>query len=579
MRSHFSTGPGRLLPVTALAVAAGFACRRAEDAPRHGAPHGPAATQPWFSDVTDAVGLDFVHDTGARGLLMFPEIMAVGAATLDYDNDGRMDILLLRGHGGLPERTEGGETTTRLYRQDEAGRFHDVTRASGLSNKGYAFGALVGDIDNDGRVDVFVSNYGPDRLFRNLGDGRFVDHTDAAGIQVPGWSVSAAMLDFDRDGFLDIYVSEYVEYDPATRCTDSAGRRDYCGPDMFPPARDVLLHNRGDGTFADVSDAAGITSVAAPGLGVICMDFDEDGWTDIYVANDRRANFLWINQTDGTFREEAMLYGAAYNIDGVAEGSMGVVATDVDRDRDLDLFLTHFEQETNTLYAYHGRGLGFVDESAERGLALPSIGYTGFGIVALDIELDGDVDLFVANGRVTRTQPSPHCTMPLPWSRYAEPNQFFLNDGTGHFHLAEAAVAALCDPVEISRAAVGVDYDNDGDVDILISNVQGPARLYRNDAPRQGHWLTVRAVDPRYHRDAVGARIAVDCGPDRWVRAVQAGGSYLSSDDPRYHFGIGPCTEVDAVEVSWPDGLRERFTGLAADQHIEVVRGQGRAVP
>ncbi|RME39595.1 MAG: CRTAC1 family protein, partial [Planctomycetota bacterium] len=456
--------------------------------------------------------------------------------------------------------------------------YTDVTEESGLGDGGYGMGVAIGDYDNDGDTDVYVTNFGRNALYRNRGDGTFENVTDASGTGVTGWSCSATFLDYDRDGNLDLYVTRYVEFNPLKDCYDAAGRRDYCGPKAFPPVHDYLLHNNGNGTFTDVTSRAGIDSVSAAGLGVVADDFNNDGWIDIYVANDAYANQLWINRGDGTFEDEALLMGSAYNINGKAEAGMGVIAADFDNDLDPDLFMTHLGQETNTFYRNLGEQMGFCDVTGEAGLGTSSVPYTGFGTAAVDMELDGDLDLLVVNGRVVYGDPLPGALPPPPWNIYAEPNLFYLNDGTGRFTEAAGSAAAFCDPIEISRGLAVGDIDDDGDPDVLITNIQGPARLYRNDAPRRGHWLTVRGVDPRRKRDALGARVIVHAGDRSFMRTIRSGFSYLSASEPRAYFGLGRAEHIEWIEVWWPDGTRERFPGGAADRFITLTHGSGTPV-
>ena len=546
------------------------------DGPEPTADADPRESVAWFTDVTADVGLDFIHNSGATGGLLLPEIMGAGVAFLDYDGDGDLDVYLV--NGGLVT-ADHAPPINRLYRQEADGTFVDVTAESGLGDAGNGMGVAVGDIDNDGRVDVYVTNYGLDTLYRNRGDGTFTDITEAAGIHVPGWSASAAFVDYDRDGFLDLYVTQYVDFDPSRRCFTPTGKPEFCGPKVFPPVPDVLLHNDGDGTFTDVSLAAGIADRAAAGLGIVCQDFNDDGWIDLYVVNDAYPNFLWINETDGRFCEAAVSLGAAYNLHGEAEAGMGVVAADLDNDTLADLFVTHLSFETNTHYRNLGPGVGFVDVTGETGLAADSMPYTGFGVAAFDLDLDGDDDLVVVNGRVNRLQPLPGAWVEPPWDVLAEPNLVYLNDGTGSFSPAGPGASAVCDPIEVTRGLAVGDVDSDGDIDLLIGNVQGPARLYRNDTPRLGHWLSVRVVDPRLNRDALGARITLWCGERRLVKTARRSCSYLSSVDPRVHFGLGPAARVDRIDVRWPDGLHETFPGSEVDRMVELARGTGEVQP
>ncbi len=534
----------------------------------------------WFTEITDEVGLDFVYNPGTFGHFWTPEVTGSGVALVDFDNDGDLDLYLTNGHDSLPEHLSAKGLTNRFFRQESNGRFVDATAESGLADRGYGMGVAVGDIDNDGDRDVYVTNLGPDRLYRNRGDGTFEDITEHSGIRVNGWSCSAAFFDYDRDGLLDLFVTQYVVFDPNEQCKDRAGRPEFCSPVAFRPAYDFLLHNEGDGRFSDVTVEAGITSSeAAAGLGVVCEDLNNDGWIDVYVANDAFANHLWINQHDGTFRDNAVIAGAAYNLHGRTEAGMGVVAADFDNDLDLDLFMTHLTRESNTLYRNAGSANGFLDVTGQCGLSASSIVYTGFGTVALDAELDGDLDLVVVNGRVKRGDLFPHADVDPPWNAYAEPNLFYINDGAGRFSLLEDPAQSLCGRVEMSRGLAVGDIDSDGDQDLLITNVQSPTRLFRNDAPRAGHWLVVTALDPRLNRDAIGAKVTVMCQERSFMRTIAYNFGYLSASEPVAHFGLGIAGQVDRIEVRWPDGLAERFPPAAADQSLELVRGTGKRIP
>lgn len=533
---------------------------------------------PCFVEVAGRVGLGFVHQNGAEGHLYLPEIMAGGVALFDYDDDGDLDVYFTNAHHGLAGGTKRDGEVNRLYRREADGTYQDVTEESGLGDDGYGMGVAIGDIDNDGDRDVYVTNLGADRLYRNRGDGTFEDVTDQAGINVGGWSCSAVFLDYDRDGFLDLYVTRYLDWRSDRQCFSASGRDDYCGPLSFSPTEDVLLHNKGDGTFEDVSEYAGIRGEPAAGLGVVCDDFNDDGLIDIYVANDAFANNLWINQGDGRFTDQADILGAAYNGSGVPEAGMGVLAADFDNDGDSDLFMTHLHRETNTMYRNDGPLRGFVDVSGVAGVGWSSVPFTGFGTAAFDLELDGDVDLLLVNGRVYLEDPLPGAEVPPPWDQLAEPNLFYANDGTGRFALLGESVAAFASPVEISRGVAVGDVDNDGDVDVCVVNLIGPSRLYRNEAPREGHWLIVRAMDPRLRRVAIGARVMVRCGGNRFTRTVSRGYSYLSSSDPRVHFGLGVIDRIDEIEVRWPDGLRERFDETLPNRIVELIRGRGEAI-
>lgn len=553
-------------------------CRRDDDQREAARGRAPDPGR-WFTDITNDVGLDFVYQAGPYRLYL-PEIMGSGVALMDFDNDGDLDIYLTNGHNGLPGIYGDDGVTNRYFRQEADGRFVDATAESGLGDVGYGMGVAVADIDNDGDRDVYVTNLGPDRLYRNRGDGTFEDITEEAGISVDGWSCSAAFFDYDRDGLLDLFVTQYVTPNPGTKCTDNAGRPDYCSPGSYQPIHDVLLHNEGGGRFKDVSEVAGMKSVnAGAGLGVVCEDLNDDGWIDIYVANDGDANHLWLNQRDGTFRDDAVIYGAAYNVHGNTEAGMGVVAADFDNDLDLDLFLTHLNRESNTLYRNAGSGMGFLDVTGECGLGASSMVHTGFGTAAFDGDLDGDLDLVIVNGRVASHTSIYPSEVEHPWGLYAEPNLFYLNDGTGKFTSIQESVEPLCGRVETSRGLAVGDVDMDGDLDVLVTNIQSPARLYRNDFPRKGHWLMIRAVDPALHRDAIGAKVTVFCSDRSFFRTIPSAFSYLSSSEPVAHFGLGSVEQVERIEIRWPDGLLERFGGEKTDQFVKLVRGTGQPLP
>jgi hypothetical protein len=565
----------------------GVACsdRPPTDSDPGAAGPAPPTSNLWFTDISHEAGLDFVHEAAADDRLRLPAVMGGGAALFDFDNDGDLDIYLSNGDQVLPESSDHERGRNRLYRREADGRYTDVTAGSGLGDRGYGMGVAVGDIDNDGNVDIFVSNYGPDRLYRNRGNGSFADITSAAGAGVDGWSASAAFCDFDRDGFLDLYVTRYVDFQPAKRCTGKSGAPEFCGPKSFRPVHDIVLHNDGIGAdggvrFSDVSDAAGISSTLAAGLGLVCLDVDGDGWQDVYVANDAYPNQLWINQGAGApgtiaFRDDSLILGVAYNLHGQAQAGMGVIAEDLDGTGAFDLFLTHLASEANTLYGNLGGAGGFQDVSGSSGLGPSSMPLTGFGVVAFDAELDGDLDLFIANGKVNVGEAVPGSGFPPPWNTLPEPNLFYLNDGSGVFTRLDEPVRALVSGREISRGIASGDIDGDGDTDLLVSNLLDRARLYRNDTPRRGHWLAVRARDPRLKRDALGARVTLVIGDRRLVRQVAVATGYLSSHSPVLHFGVGDARAIDRIEVRWPDGYEEVFPGGAADRAVTLDRGSG----
>jgi len=523
----------------------------------------------WLTDVSESSGVDFRHHSGAAGALPLREIIAGGAALFDADGDGRLDMFFSNG-----AHADGSPAAGAFYLQQEDGVFLDATSSAGLdATEGYGISAAVGDVDNDGDEDLYLSNDGLDRLYLNRGDGSFEDATLASGIEVDGFSCSAVLCDYDRDGLLDIYITRYVRYVAGQRCSNSSGQADYCSPRAYNPASDVLLHNEGGARFKDVSAASGIAALTAAGLGVVCQDFDGDAYPDFYVANDQYANYLWINQRDGRFSERALVSGTAYNLEGRAEAGMGVSAEDLDGDLQADLFVTHLGGETNTLYRGLGGGL-FQDAGGAAGLAQSSLATTGFGVVAFDVEGDGDRDLFVANGRVFRGVRDAAAEVASPWDEFTEANLFYLNKGAGLFELDLRLAAPFTDARHVSRALARGDIDNDGDLDLVVARVEARPAILRNDAPRVGHWLQLALIDPRLKRHAIGARVVVSSGKRRMLGTVGRAHSYLSSNDPRLHFGLGHAV-ADEIEVLWPDGLRERFQSPAIDRLLTLRRGEG----
>ena len=541
---------------------------------------GTAAAQ-GFTEVTEEAGIRFVHDAGDEGNYSLPEITGAGSGFFDADGDGDLDLYLLQ--GGRPTDPPGprdGAPGNALYLQTAPGRFEDRSAASGTADTGYGMGLAAADFDGDGLTDLFVTNYGPDVLYRNVGEGRFEDRTTAAGVGGSGWSSSAAVCDFDRDGRLDLYVARYVRNDPTKLCTRQDGTRDYCSPQVFPGTHDYLYRNLGGFRFEEVSLAAGLRAVHAPGLGVVCSDFDGDGLLDFYVANDGEANQLWLNQGDGSFVDDAFLAGVALNDAGRPEAGMGIALGDVDADQDLDLFITHVADETNTLYRSDGAALGlaFADRTGPSGLGPPSMAMTGFGVSFVDLDLDGALDLVVANGGVQAKPPLPGASGDPFWRVFSEPNQAFRNTGNAGADALFTELAAADDftaRVEVSRGLALADYDDDGDLDLLLANAEGPARLYRNDFPRRGNPLSVRALGAEGRPAFPAVVTAVFESGRRMVRRADPGGSYLASGDPRALFGIPEGETVADLEVVWPDGTAEGFPGGSGGS-VVLRRGEGR---
>jgi hypothetical protein len=560
-----------LAPALLLLLVLGLGCQR----PVASVPQ-TSTGPPWFVDVTDEVGLHFVHDAGPVGNYFMPQIVGSGAALFDFNGDGLLDILLLQ-NGGPNSRS-----TNRLFRQERDGRFTDVSAGSGLDVAGYGMGVAIGDVNNDGWPDVFITEYGRVRLFLNNGDGKsFTDITKEAGLDNLSWGTSACFVDYDRDGWLDLVFVNYVDYDPSRACPGKGGKRDYCHPSTFAGTVPRLYRNLGRQAdaphgvrFEDVTVKSGLGRIPGPGLGVVCADFNGDGWPDIFIANDSKPNRLWINQHNGTFQEEAVQRGLAYDGMGQAQANMGVALGDVDGRGLFDVLVTHLTEETHTLWKQGPRGL-FRDQTAAAKLSVPRYRGTGFGTVLADFDHDGALDLAVVNGRVSRGSNAEAPGLEPFWQSYAERNQLFANEGNGQFRDISADNAPFCGTAAVARGLACGDLRNTGALDLLVTTVAGSARVYRNAVPNRGHWLTVQAADPALKRDAYGAEITVQAGQRRWLRWINPGYSYLCSNDPRAHFGLGQLEKVGSIEVRWPDGTAEMFPGGPVDRFLQLRKGEG----
>ncbi len=572
------------LVVTLFVCAAVGGCKR-DGASRSATrdDHPANAGVPWLVDIADESNLKFVHSTGSTGQFYFPEIAGSGCAFLDYDNDGDLDIYVIQSHPLDSARAGNSDSArNRLFRNDlDLGQpritFVDVTDESGLGDPGYGMGVATGDYDNDWDVDVYVTNVGDNALYQNNGDGTFRKVSTDAMPPCSGWSTSAAFVDVDKDGDLDLFVADYVNFDVRHNkiCHSRSSRRDYCGPQSFNPVPDHLYRNNGDGTFTDITRPAGVDRHFGSGLGVVCSDFNGDSWPDIYVANDGNANQLWINKQDGTFENEALLAGAAYNAEGMPEAGMGVSAADFDLDGDEDIILAHLVGEHNTLLANDGAG-SFDDHSNHMLLAAMSLPYTAFGVGWFDIDNDGQLDLFFANGAVKIAEEHAHLDYPYPF-----PNQLVRNLGPPSFQFEDITSIAGPDVTRllVSRGAAFGDVDNDGDVDILVSNSNGPLQLLRNNVGQERSWLSLELVGTKTNRSAIGAKVTLerrDSPPV--VRRVHADSSYCSANDPRVHFGLGEDQKPQSVTVDWPGGSVEKFDNLPANRRIRLVEGAGSPV-
>lgn len=565
------------IPLAAALVLGGAACRKkAAHTPETG-PMSHASEPAWFEDVTDRAGLDFHHDPGPVGDYLMPQSIGSGGAFFDFDNDGRLDIYLI--HGAPP----AVGSRNRLYHQQPDGHFRDVSEGSGLDVAGRGMGAAVGDVNNDGLPDMLLTEYGRLRLFVNQGQGRFRDVTDAAGLSYSRWATAASFFDYDRDGWLDLAVGGYVDYTPSSSCYDTRGSLEFCGPQGKPGVATRLFRNRGagptgDARFEDVSVASGLARQAGATLGLLCADLNEDHWPDMLLAEDGMANRLYINQRDGRFTEEAVPRGIAYNAFGAATADMGVAFGDVDGDGWRDIFMTHVAWEQHALWKQGPAGW-FQDQTTAAGLGSLARRGTGFGTVLADFDQDGDLDLAWTNGDIRRGRNEGpfEPDMDLFWQPYAQRDQLLANDGTGRFNDISEANPAFCGRAAVGRGLACGDMDNDGALDLLVVNTGAPARLLRNAVPDRGHWLMIRAVLPEQGgRDAYGAEIRVQAGGRVWKRLVQPGSSYLVSNDPRAHFGLGPWNRFETITVVWPDGREESFPGGACDRLVVLRQGEGR---
>ena len=527
-----------------------------------------------FVDVAKEAGIVFQHDNAASPEKYLIETMGSGATWLDYDSDGLLDAYLVNS-AATRAYSPAEPLRNALYKNKGDGTFQDVTAEAGVAAEElFGTGVAVGDYDNDGAADIFVTGYPRSIRYRNQADGTFADVTHRAGVENPHkWGSSAAWFDYDNDGRLDLVVANYLDWteDNNIFCGEKRpGYQAYCHPNKYKGQTPTLFHNNGDGTFRDVSEESGIGERAGNGLGVVCFDFDDDGWMDVFIANDSMMNFLYRNRGDGTFEDVTLAAGVAFGEDGKAEAGMGVDAADYDGDGRLDLYLTHLDFEFDRLY----RNLG--DGSFEDATFLAKIGYqtfdvSGFGTRFIDYDHDGLRDIFVVNGHVLDNVHLFH-----EKTTYAEPKLVFRNTGNTFKNVTSELGADLSRP-RVSRAAAFADYDNDGDIDVLVNNNGQGAELLRNDGGNGSHWLQIRLIGTKSNRDGVGARVQVAAGDLVQFEQQKGGMSYQSAHDPRLHFGLGKRTKVDLIEVRWPSGTEDLIKDVNADRVVVIREGNGRA--
>jgi len=523
-----------------------------------------------LTDVTNTAGLDFHHNSGAYGGKLLPETLGSGCAFVDYDADGWQDILLINGMDWPGHQRQ--RSTLKLYRNNRNGTFSDVTRAAGLDVEMYGMGVAVGDYNNDGFPDIFITCVGQNRLFRNTGKGTFIDVTQKSGLGgKQALSTSALWFDYDRDGLLDLFVCNYVRWSPEhdVFCSLDGKHKSYCTPEAYRGETCWLFHNRGNGTFEDVTARSGIFDSSSKALGVAMLDFDRDGWPDLLVANDTQPNKLYRNQQNGTFRDVGMEAGIALSTEGKARAGMGVDTGDFLNSGGRGLAITNFDNEMIGLYRESKPGV-YEDVSIQSGIGPASKNSLGFGCVFLDVNLDGWLDLAVANGHIDETVRNIRGNV-----GYAQPPQLFLNNGKGAFRDVAADAGAGFVQSKVGRGVASGDFDRDGDVDLLITTNNGPAFLYRNDQNAGNKSVRFRLVGTKSNRDAIGAEVRVESGGVTQSRLVKSGSSYLSQSELPVTFGMGKREVVDRVVVLWPSGRTEEFKNIASGKAYECVEGKG----
>jgi enediyne biosynthesis protein E4 len=539
-------------------------------------PQAPAATDVprysgpiQFADATASAGIQFKHNSGAFGKKYLPETLGAGCAFLDYDNDGWQDVLLINSMN-WPGRT--GRSYPALYHNNQNGTFTDVTRAAGLAVEMYGLGCAVADYDNDGFNDIYVTCLGANRLFRNLGTGKFQDVSAKAGVGDPSFSSSAIWFDYDKDGKLDLFVCNYVEWsiDKDLFCTLDGTNKSYCTPESYKGQSSTLYRNRGDGTFENATKRAGLYDPACKSLGVAMIDYDNDGWPDLFVANDTQPNKLYRNNTDGTFTDNAMTAGIAFSEAGVARAGMGVDAADYDGSGRQSLVIGNFSNEMMALYHNEGTGL-FIDEAPTSTIGKASLLTLTFGCFFFDYDLDGLPDIYASNGHV-----SDDISAVQEKVKYAEPPHLFRNLGKKKFEAVTSKLGGALGRAMVGRGAAYGDYDNDGDLDVLVMSNNGRARLLRNDGGNQNNLLRIKTMGTSSNRDGIGAKITVKVtNQQKLWGVVKTGSSYASQSELPLTFGLGKSEKVASIEVVWPSGRVDTLQDVSANQSITIQEGVG----
>lgn len=555
--------------VAGLALA-GLAVAAQAASPKTQAP-GPKSQATLFTDVTSAAGIRFVHNSGRAGRKWLPETMGAGVAFFDADGDGWSDLLFINGRDWQGAR----RTLPALYRNNRGTGFTDITTGSGLDVVTYGIGVAAGDYDNDGRSDVYVTSLDGDRLFHNEGGGRFRDVSKPAGIANASFGTSAAWVDYNRDGRLDLFVANYVQWTAKADlwCSLDGATKSYCTPESYAGTSSKLYRNLGGGRFEDASRLAGIADPASKSLGIAVLDFDGDGWPDLFVANDTQPNKLYRNNRDGTFADVGLRSGVAYSEEGIARGAMGADAADYDRSGRPHLLVGNFSNQMLGLYRNEGNGL-FVDEAPRSTVGRASLLSLAFGVFFFDYDLDGWPDILAANGHIEeeigRVQPKV---------QYRQPPLLFRNLGNRRFENATASAGQAFGRPIVARGAAHADYDRDGDLDLVLTTNHGPAYLYRNDGGNRNNWLSVTLRGITSNRDGIGAIVRVASPGGRQWQMVRSGSSYASQSSLTLTFGLGADTLVSAIEVEWPSGVRDRVANVRTRQPVTVEEGRGLVAP